>query len=87
MVITFNELRAIKHSLPTGSVSRIARQLGISEQTVRNYFGAKKIQDANEIPGWHYEPGPDGGIVHIEDDTILKLAKQIIEEAKAKATH
>ncbi len=86
MVITFNELRAIKHSLPTGSVARIAQELGISEQTVRNYFGAKKIQDANEIPGWHYEPGPGGGVVHIEDETILNLAKKIIEEHRAKAT-
>ncbi len=85
MVITFNELRAIKHSLPTGSVAKIARQLGVTEQAVRNYFGAKKIQDANEIPGWHYEPGPDGGVVHIEDETILNLAKKIIEEAKAGA--
>ena len=36
MHITFNELRQIKHSLPTGSVSRIAKELDIDEQTVRN---------------------------------------------------
>ena len=42
MYITFKELRNIKHSLPTGSVARIASELNIEEQTVRNYFGAKK---------------------------------------------
>ena len=42
MNITFEELRRIKHALPTGSVKRIADELNIEEQTVRNYFGAKK---------------------------------------------
>jgi len=31
MEITFEELRRIKHSLPKGSVARIARQLNIEE--------------------------------------------------------
>ena len=43
MYITFNELRKIKHSLPTGSVKIIAKEVGTDEQSVRNYFGAKKI--------------------------------------------
>lgn len=81
MNITFNELRAIKHSLPTGSVARIAQKLQIEEQTVRNYFGAWKYEDG-EIAGKHVQPGPNGGIVNIEDTTILDLAKQIISEAK-----
>ena len=42
MYITFKELRNIKHSLPTGSIARIANELKMEEQTVRNYFGAKK---------------------------------------------
>ena len=77
MNISFNELRQIKHSLPTGSVARIAQQLKIEEQTVRNYFGAWKYKDG-EIAGKHIQPGPDGGIVSIEDTTILDLAKTII---------
>lgn len=80
MYITFKELRDIKHSLPTGSVSRIAHELSVEEQTVRNYFGAKKYEDG-QIAGIQVQPGPDGGIVHIEDTRILELAKKIIDDA------
>lgn len=79
MNITFEDLRAIKHSLPTGSISRIAKQLNIKEQTVRNYFGANKFKDG-DIAGKHIQPGPHGGIVNLEDTTILELAKKIIDE-------
>lgn len=79
MNITFNELREIKHNLPAGSIKRIADQLNLDEQTVRNYFGAHHLENS----GNHIQPGPNGGIVHIEDETILNLAKQIIE-ASAK---
>lgn len=79
MNITFNELRDIKHSLPTGSVKRIAEQLNIDEQTVRNYFGAHKYEDG-QIVGNHIQPGPNGGIVHLEDTAILEAAKKILEE-------
>ena len=34
--ITFNELRNIKDSLPEGSMHRIADELNISVETVRN---------------------------------------------------
>jgi hypothetical protein len=81
MYITFNELRKIKHSLPTGSVKRIADQLKIDEQSVRNYFGAMKYGNDEEIIGKHIQPGPDGGIVNLEDTEILDLAKKILEEA------
>lgn len=80
MYITFKELRDIKHNLPTGSVKRIANELQIEEQTVRNYFGAEKYSEG-QIAGNHVQPGPDGGIVYIEDDTILNLARKIIKEA------
>ncbi len=82
MYITFNELRDIKHSLPTGSVARIASELNIEEQTVRNYFGAQKYYEEGQIAGLQVQPGPDGGIVLIEDTRIIELAKKIIEEAK-----
>lgn len=81
MHITFDELRKVKHELPTGSVKKIASELGLEEQTVRNYFGAKKFQDG-KIVGMHIQQGPEGGIVDLEDDTILNLAKKIIEESK-----
>ena len=85
MNISFNELRHIKHSLPTGSISKIANNLELSEQTVRNYFGAAKYEDGNTT-GNHIQPGPDGGIVHLENTTILDLAKRIISEAEVVGT-
>ena len=80
MNITFEELRKIKHQLPTGSISKIANDLSLDEQTVRNYFGANKFSDGDFV-GKHIEPGPNGGIVNIEDDQILTAAKKILMEA------
>ena len=80
MYITFEELRRIKHRLPTGSVRRIADELKIEEQTVRNYFGAKKYEEGR-IVGKHIQPGPDGGYVELDDETILTVARRIIAEA------
>ena len=79
MNITFDELRRIKHALPQGSISQIAKELDIEEQTVRNYFGAHKYQDG-QVVEWHLEPGPNGGIVHLEDTTIYDKALQMIEQ-------
>ncbi|MBK6950379.1 MAG: DNA-binding protein [Haliscomenobacter sp.] len=83
MNITFEELRAIKHKLPKGSILRIAHELNISEQTVRNYFGAHDY-DHGDAAGTHIEPGPQGGIVHLEDTTILDLARKILKEASVE---
>ena len=83
MNISFNELRKIKHSLPTGSVSKIANELNIDEQTVRNYFGAKKYEDGITV-GKHRQPGPNGGIVNIEDMTILNAARKILSNAQSQ---
>ena len=80
MNITFKELRSIKHKLPTGSIHRIANTLSLSEQTVRNYFGAQKYAEG-DISGRHLQPGPEGGIVSLKDTTILELARQIISES------
>ena len=81
MNITFEELRRIKHSLPHGSISRIAKELNKDEQDVRNYFGALKFKGST-TDDWHLEPGPDGGIVNIKDTTILDLADRILREAE-----
>ena len=86
MNITFEELRRIKHALPTGSVKKIADELNIEEQTVRNYFGAKKYEHG-QIVSQHIQPGPDGGIVMLEDETILKVARRIIEESTQSMAH
>lgn len=82
MNITFEELRRIKHLLPTGSIKLIATEMNMEEQAVRNYFGANKYHDADEIVNTHYQPGPDGGIVHLEDTRILDLANKIIKESQ-----
>lgn len=84
MNLTFKELRNIKHSLPTGSIQRIADQLSLTEQTVRNYFGAQKYREG-DITGRHLQPGPEGGIVSLKDTTILEAAKKIIAESKRQA--
>lgn len=83
MYITYDELREIKHKLPTGSVARIAKELDIQEQTVRNYFGANKFKEG-DITEKHIQPGPNGGIVSLSDTKILEAAKRIIEESKTK---
>lgn len=79
MNITFEELRRIKHALPAGSITRIAQDLSLEEQTVRNYFGAHDYRNG-EVVEFHLEPGPNGGIVHLEDPTILNHALQILGE-------
>jgi len=84
MNITFKELRKIKHSLPTGSVRKIAQELDIEEQTVRNYFGAKKYSNG-AIIGKHIQPGPDGGIVNLEDTKILDAARRILGTSQGVA--
>ena len=75
--ITFNELRKIKDALPSGSIRKIADKLDLNEETVRNYFGGKNF-DKGQSVGIHYEQGPDGGIVTIDDTTILDMARNMI---------
>ena len=79
MTITFNELRRIKDALPSGSTKRIAEELGIDEEVVRNYFGDQHFDSGNTV-GVHFEPGPDGGMVTLDDTTILDCAKRILGE-------
>ena len=76
--ITFNELRHIKDSLPDGSVKQLANEFAVSEETVRNYFGGANYTNGTSV-GIHMEPGPDGGIVLLDDTAILDRAKELIE--------
>lgn len=78
--MTFNELRRLKDSLPDGATHRIADELNLTVQTVRNYFGGVNYQFGTNI-GMHIEPGPDGGIVVLDDTTIYDMAMRILEEA------
>jgi hypothetical protein len=57
--ITFNELRKIKDQLPHGSMQKIADELNINIDTVRNYFGSGKYEGGASA-GIHIEQGPDG---------------------------
>ncbi|MBQ8864277.1 MAG: DNA-binding protein [Rikenellaceae bacterium] len=81
MIITFNELRRIKDKLPSGSSQRIADELGIDVETVRNYFGGRHFDAQNSV-GVHYEKGPDGGVVTLDDTAILDAAMRILNEQK-----
>ena len=81
--ISFNELRRIKDSLPDGSMHKIADQLNVTVQTVRNYFGGSNYEFGKNC-GLHIEPGPDGGIEVLDDTTIYALAIKILEEKENK---
>ena len=78
MYITFNELRRIKDTLPPGSMKAIANRLHLTEDTVRNYFGGSNYEFGTNM-GFHLEPGPDGGLVVLDDPTILDMAIEILE--------
>ncbi|GHT31506.1 hypothetical protein FACS189415_3210 [Bacteroidia bacterium] len=79
--ITFNELRKIKDSLPNGTSHRIADELGVSVETVRNYFGGQNFREGKSC-GIHIEPGPGGGLVVLDDTSILERALEILEETR-----
>lgn len=75
--ITFNELRKIKDSLPDGSIKRLANEFAVTEETVRNYFGGANYVKGETV-GIHMEPGPNGGIVLLDDTAILDRAIELI---------
>ena len=81
--ITFNELRDIKDRLPDGTIHDIASELGLTVETVRNYFGGQNYKEGNSC-GIHIQPGPGGGIVFLSDTLILERALEILGK-KSKA--
>ena len=83
--ITFNELRRIKDSLPSGSMHRIADELNMTVETVRNFFGGHNFKNGKSV-AIHLEPGPDGGLVMLDDTTVLEKALQILRETEEKVT-
>ena len=78
--ITFNDLRNIKDRLPEGSMRKISKELDLNVETVRNYFGGVNYKEGKSI-GVHVEQGPNGGIVELDDTTILDCAFRILDEA------
>ena len=71
---TFNRLRELKDSLPHGSMNAIADELGLAPDDVRNFFRCDAGIAGN---GYHIEPGPEGGIVIIDNTRILEVALRI----------
>ncbi|MCC8176334.1 MAG: DNA-binding protein [Bacteroidales bacterium] len=82
--ITFNDLRRLKDSLPDGSMHQIADKLNTTVQTVRNYFGGSNYAFGKNC-GVHIEPGPDGGIVVLDDTSIYDMAVEILQKEKEQA--
>ena len=79
LTISFNDLRRVKDSLPDGSITKIADKLNVTPQTVRNYFGGTNYEYGKN-QGVHIEPGPNGGIVVLDDPTIYNMALEILKE-------
>lgn len=77
--ITFNELRRVKDNLPDGSMRAIADKLNVNVETVRNYFGGTNYEQGKPV-GYHFEQGPDGGIVTLDDPTIYDMACEMLDK-------
>ena len=56
----------------------------ITPQTVRNYFGGTNYEFGKNC-GVHIEPGPDGGIVVLDDTTIYDMAVEILQGLNKEA--
>jgi hypothetical protein len=54
-------------------------------ETVRNFFGEHNFKNGKSV-GIHLEPGPDGGLVMLDDTTVLEKALQILRETEEKVT-
>ena len=70
-------MRKIKDSLPDGSIRLLAREFDVTEETVRNYFGGANYELGTSV-GIHIEPGPNGGIVLLDDASILDRAQELL---------
>lgn len=79
MVISYEELRKLKDSLPDGTLHQIADELDINVETVRNYFGGYNFRNG-EPTGEHFEKGYQGGFVEIQDSKILEKAMELAKK-------
>ncbi|KAA6346138.1 hypothetical protein EZS27_006360 [termite gut metagenome] len=71
--ITFNELQRIKDSLSIESILSIANELNISVNCVQKFFCGHHFK-GEKYPGIHFEPGPDGGLIMLDDTATLNTA-------------
>ena len=46
---------------------------------MRNFFGGHNFKEGKSV-GIHLEPGPDGGLVMLDDTTVLDRALKILDE-------
>ena len=71
---------SITPNLPTESVlqSKYSKS-NAAVDSVRNYYGGRH-PEAKEGVGIHIEQGPDGGVVTLDDTTILDAAMRILNE-------
>ena len=58
--------------------------MNVTVQTVRNYFGGNNYEFGKNC-GLHIEPGPDGGIVVLDNTTIYDMAMNILQEENCSA--
>jgi len=78
MILSFKEFRKIKDSLPDGSMSVIAEKIGVTEDSVRNYFGGDHYKSGTSSDVHFEKGGSGGGTVKIQDTTILEAARNIL---------
>ena len=52
--------------------------VSLEVDTVRNFFGGSNFKEGKSV-GFHTEPGPDGGLVMLDDTTVLDLALKILK--------
>ncbi len=79
MVITFDELRKVKDDLHSGSMQRIADELELDVEIIKNFFGGTHYEKGS-IGDVHFEKGVGGGVVKIEDTQIWDCAIKLLEE-------
>ena len=65
--------------MTSGRLHRIADELNLNVVTVRNFFGGHNFKEGKSV-GIHLAPGPDGGLVMIDDTTVLDRALRILDE-------
>lgn len=81
MNVTFEELRRVKHALPSGSIAKLAEEFNTTEEVIRNYFGGGHYKNG-AVAEIHLESGYGGGVVHLEDPAIFDRAMEILEAHK-----